>query len=116
MSLYVIKQKDKVVKMPVRYRGRDPKGIKDYGELKYNIKETLPYDDSNYHCINILYSKMQYHGYVKNDHVENRNKVLSIVTIDNDYNVLKEEPYDVWHKTHRRTVAPKANEEQLSLF
>lgn len=101
MSLYIIKQIDKVIDMPFRYRGIDPKRIKEYGQLEYDIKRVIPFDDKNYYSIITLTNKMYYNG-INGKHPENLNKEIWILTVDKDYNVLKDEIYDDWYKTHRR--------------
>ena len=93
MNLYVIKQIDKVIDMPFRYRGIDPKGIKEYGQLEYDMKRVIPFDDKNYHSIITLTNKMYYNG-INGKHPENLNKEIWILTVDKDYNILKDEIYD----------------------
>jgi len=96
MSLYIIKQVDTAIDMPFRYRGIDPKGIKGYGQLEYNIRKVIPFDDKNYHEIITLTNKMYYNG-INGKHPQNLNKEIYILTVDDHYNVLKEELYNDWY-------------------
>jgi len=97
--MWVIRQDDMInVTIPVKFRGMKESGSDaPWGMLHENIRDVIPFASTkeNKKLIDNLIKAM-YKKALSEEHLDNFNKLITVLDVDGDYHIMKEYPLSIW--------------------